>query len=109
MNTCMGTAKNCIPGRNWVRFCFHLKGYDSRPVKEQPLGPWWEDGHGLGFVSVIAYIPLQSSTTEAAESLLKEYWPNAVVNDSKVRDRILYTRIHACPSWWKGEGELISC
>jgi len=113
MKTCTNTVENCLPGRNWVRFYIEVKGYDSRPVKSPPVGPWWEDGHGLGHVLghvlVLAYIPLQNSTEKEAEKLLMEYWPSAEVIGSKVYDAIRFTSQHPCPKWWKGDGLLNSC
>ena len=109
MKECTNTAGNCTPGRNWICFSFEVRGYDSRPIKNPPVGPWWEDGHGLGFVSVMAYIPLRNSTPEDAERVLKEYWPKATVFDSKVKGSLRFTDLYPCPKWWKGDGSSVSC
>ena len=109
MNTCTSTVESCIPERTWIRFEFLTKGYESRPVKTPPPGPWWEVGHGLRFVDVVAYIPLRNSTPEAAEALLREYWPDVEIIDSQVRDRIRFNSQYSCPSWWKDDGSLVSC
>ena len=108
MNICTSTAETCIPGQNWVCFAIQVKGYDSRPVKNPPLGPWWEDSHGLGHVSVVAYIPLRNTTLEGAEQLLR-IWPNSIVIDNRVQDSILFKHRHPCPIWWKGDPLSSSC
>jgi hypothetical protein len=109
MKACTNTAENCLPGRNWVRFYTEVKGYDSRPVKSPPVGPWWEDAHGQKHVLIIAYIPLQNSTPEEAEMVLKSYWPKATVIDSRVQDSIQFTSLYPCPKWWKDDGSFSSC
>jgi hypothetical protein len=105
MNTCTSNEGSCILGRNWVCFWFEVPGYDSRPVKTPPIGPWWEDGHGLGFVLVMAYIPLKDTTQEEAESLLKKYWPSARSIQSRVNDRVWYNCVRDRPSWWRDTGD----
>lgn len=110
MNTCTSTVENCTHGKNWVRFFFEVEGYDPRPVKNQPIGPWWDDSHGLGHVSVLAYIPLQNSTVEEAEAVLREYWPKTtVILETKVDDTPRFTRNYTCPKWWSGDNILVSC
>jgi hypothetical protein len=81
----------------WHRVRFHANYDDSRPVKVEPPGPWWETGlAGDGSYSVVvAYFP------DGAQDRIFEFWPEASQVDwHRVEDAPTFTDRFPQPDDW---------
>ncbi len=84
----------------WCRVRFHANYSDSRPVKVEPPGPWWETGFAAdeSYSTVVAYFP------ENKKHRLTEFWPEADAIDwHGIEDKPTFTDRFPKPDEWDEE------
>lgn len=76
------------------RVRFYSTEEDPRPIKFPPPGPFWVSGYTGDYKAIlIAWLPKKSD--------LKEFWPEAEVDEWDDPTPITFSGRFPKPEWWK--------